>query len=376
MRCGFYELIRKQWRIYLVRAVILALLIWLVFPHHSLWIALVAVEALLWAVTFKTRAHESNIFRLTDDERLFEFVPSISYNYYYPARNIWGQDRVSHVVVGPLGLRVSEEGEQEPVSENRLLALGDSATLGEGVRFAEAYPKAMERALNTHLGRDGAVSVISAAVPGYNTAQAVASLPHLISEFKPRAVLLGVTLEDTLPWGRIEIGEDGEMRRLDAPFRHKVRENFKRLSYILYHISQVYRFVRIDEYTKSTFRDSYVGFRRWREAVGQMASLCRENQAMPIVVVVPGLWKLESGYPWKDIHARIRDVCEGEGIHVIDPLPAVEGYRSKSLWVHPTDVHANAEAHSILGQAIAAEIRPILENCLALDGHELKASEC
>jgi len=358
----------------------LAILIWWLGRHFYLWLALIAIEAFLWAITFKTRAHEPNIFQLTSDGRLFEFVPGISFRYYYPARNLWGRDRVTEVRVGPHGLREPMCGGVGSTAATRLLFVGDSATFGEGVSFLEAYPAIVVEELKSSLGGDG-FGVINAAVPGYNTCQAVASLPRLISQLAPAVVLLGVTMEDTLPWGRIEIGEDGEMRRLDAPFRHKVREYLKRLSYILYHLSQVYRFARIEEYTRCLFRQEFIGFRNWQEAVRRMASICRDAEVIPIVAIIPGLWKLESGYPWKGVHAIIRDSCESEGIFVADPLrdadmESLEGRRSKELWVHPTDLHPNAEAHGIIGRAIAAEIRPLLEKRLALDGRASEAGEC
>ncbi|MBN1592395.1 MAG: SGNH/GDSL hydrolase family protein [Candidatus Coatesbacteria bacterium] len=361
MRWGFKELIRNQWRVYIIRALVLVALIWLLYPFCWPWIALVALEVLLWAMTYKTRAHESSIFRLAGDERLFEFVPCIKYRYYYPALNLWGTDREVPVSVGSDGMRVPENGSRIISEENRLLVLGDSATFGEGVSFYEAYPFIMERALNRQLDAEEHFSVLNAAVPGYNTMQSVVALRKRIAQIKPAAVILGVTLEDTLPWGRIKIGDDGEMMRLDAPFRHRLRETLKRCSYILYHFSQVYRFLRIDDYTRSTFDDGFGGFRRWRQAIADMADICSKHGALAIVVIVPGLWKLESGYPWKDIHARIRSVCEGEGIYVIDPLSAVEGMKSKTLWIHPVDLHPNAEAHQLIGEAVARELGPILE---------------
>ncbi|MBN2209247.1 MAG: hypothetical protein JW759_08120 [Candidatus Coatesbacteria bacterium] len=380
LRFGLYELVRHQWRVYVVRALILTILIWQLGRHFHLWLALVAVEAFLWAITFKTRAHEPNIFRLTGDARLFEFVPGISFRYYYPARNLWGRDRAVEVRVGPQGLREPLSGGVDSTAATRILFIGDSATFGEGVSLHEAYPAVVVEELKSSLGGDG-FAFLNAAVPGYNTCQAVASLPRLISRFVPAFVLLGVTMEDSLPWGRIEIGEDGEMMRLDAPLRHKVREYLKSLSYVLYHLSQVYRFARIEEYTRSLFRQEFVGFRKWQEAVGRMASICRDAKVIPIVAIIPGLWKLESGYPWRDVHAIIRDSCESEGIFVADPLrdadtESLEGRPSKELWVHPTDPHPNAEAHGIIGRAIAAEIRPLLEKGLAWDGHASEASEC
>jgi len=360
LRFGARELVRDMWRIYIARGVILAALIVLSGARHYLWVSLIALEFILWAKTYKVRAHEANIFRLTADERLYELAPGITYGYYFPARNIYGKDWVRPVKIGPLGLRVPEEGEQAPLSRDGLLVVGDSATFGEGVPFRDAYPAVIERELNKDASCHEHISVINAGVPGYNTVQAVASLPRLLSTFSPKVVILAVTLEDTLVWGPIEIGRDGEMVRLNAPARQKPREWLKRLSYILYDLSQVYRFWRMEGYLRDLFSDDYIGYRAWMDAVHRMGALCRSSSAIPIVVIIPALLKLES-YVWRGVHARITDVCEDEGIYVIDPLPVVEGYRSRSLWVHPTDPHPSVETHGMIGREIASRLATFLD---------------
>ncbi|HUT04035.1 MAG TPA: GDSL-type esterase/lipase family protein [bacterium] len=356
LRRGFRDLVREMWRIYIVRGAALAGLIVVSGSRHYVWIAIVIMEFWIWAVGYKPRAHDSNIFRLTADERLFEFVPDISYRYYYSGRNAYGEDFVRPARVGPLGHRIPEDGTPGPLADLHLIIFGDSSVFGEGVSYGSAFASEIERRLNEDASLGRAVSVINAGVPGYNTMQSVAWMKRLVPAFSPSVILLCVSLDDTLLWGSIAIGKDGEMVRLDAPLRHKVRERLKEFSYILYHLSQVYRFIRVEDYLKGLFMDRYIGFNLWSGSVSEMASLCHEHDVVPVVVILPGLWKLDGGYPWRGVHSTIRSECEGHGVSVIDPLDALQGFKGRELWVHPADPHPNELAHRIIGQFVAGSL--------------------
>ena len=237
--------------------------------------------------------------------------------------------------------------------------VGASHILSSAEELAEATRM---RRLGAGHESGGEVRGHAAAVPGYNTMQSVAWMKRLISAFSPLAILLCVSLDDSLLWGRIAIGKDGEMVRLDAPLRHKVRERLKEFSYVLYYLSQIYRFIRVEDYLKGLFMDQYIGFNLWRESVSEMASLCCEHRVVPVVVILPGLWKLDRGYPWRGVHSAIRSECESQRISVIDPLEVLEGLRARELWVHRTDPHPNELAHKIIGQFVADRLVKTLRN--------------
>ena len=74
-----------------------------------------------------------------------------------------------------------------PAPEGAILCLGDSTTFGWGVEEAEAWPAR----LSALLGR----AVVNGGVPGYSTAQGVATLDHALS-LHPRAVLLAYLVRD------------------------------------------------------------------------------------------------------------------------------------------------------------------------------------
>jgi len=77
--------------------------------------------------------------------------------------------------------------------ELRILALGDSVTLGHQVTRDEAFPNRLEEMLATNLDRP--VQVINAGVQGYSTRQELVTFERSL-RFEPEIVLIGVCLND------------------------------------------------------------------------------------------------------------------------------------------------------------------------------------
>ena len=90
-----------------------------------------------------------------------------------------------------LGLREDRDYGTKPANTQRVLALGDSFTMGVGVESSDSFPKVLE-----HVLRDEAsgtqVEVINAGVPGYNTRQERAYLAAYGLALQPDLVLLNL----------------------------------------------------------------------------------------------------------------------------------------------------------------------------------------
>jgi hypothetical protein len=71
------------------------------------------------------------------------------------------------------------------------------------------------------------------------------------------------------------------------------------------------------------------------------------------LVIFPFMYKLDSDYPFAEIHDLVRSYAETLQIPVLDLLPSLSGHRYTDLWVHPSDPHPNHRAHSIVSHAMA-----------------------
>jgi len=91
------------------------------------------------------------------------------------------------------GLRGPEISYEKPPATFRILNLGDSVTMGWGVREEDTYGRRLESILNAS-GRGGLrFQVINAGVPGWNLENAQAYLQEEGSKYQPDLVLLDLT---------------------------------------------------------------------------------------------------------------------------------------------------------------------------------------
>jgi lysophospholipase L1-like esterase len=91
--------------------------------------------------------------------------------------------------INSLGLREDKEYERKAPGVYRILAIGDSFTMGVGVELEDTYLKVLERMLESR-GGGQAYEVINAGVPGYNTRQELTYLQEEGLKLAPDLVLL------------------------------------------------------------------------------------------------------------------------------------------------------------------------------------------
>ena len=98
------------------------------------------------------------------------------------------------VRVNALGLRGREVPLLPEAGVHRVLALGDSATFGEGLAEEDAFPVQLERELNARSSQRW--EVLNAGVQGYNTEGELGFLRTRGLAMRPEAVVVGFNLND------------------------------------------------------------------------------------------------------------------------------------------------------------------------------------
>jgi lysophospholipase L1-like esterase len=91
------------------------------------------------------------------------------------------------------GLRDRTHPTEKPPGRARLVALGDSVTLGAGIAPAEAYPQQLEALLR----REGRlVDVMNVGLWGWSTRQERLAYERIVRRYRPDRVILAVCLND------------------------------------------------------------------------------------------------------------------------------------------------------------------------------------
>lgn len=91
------------------------------------------------------------------------------------------------------GLRDRTHPLEKPPGTYRLVALGDSVTLGAGIEPAQAYPQVLERML---WGEGRRVEVMNVALWGWSTRQERLAYERIARRYHPDQILLAVCLND------------------------------------------------------------------------------------------------------------------------------------------------------------------------------------
>jgi hypothetical protein len=240
--------------------------------------------------------------------------------------------------VGGVAYRVSSIGTRgpEPSREKpavRILALGDSVTMGLGVAERDAWPARVEAELSE--GREG-VEVVNAAVLGWGIEQYVARLDELAPRLRPDVVLVGYFPND--PGGTESVVERPRLR-----------------SELLALVAERLRGASGGASATATYRALHAeGSPGWARTVRSSAALgarCRALDARCAVVLLPALD--EAPYPLAAEHARVAALAEEHGLSVLDLAPAIEGGDPRARWVAPDDAHPDRETHALYGTLVA-----------------------
>ena len=125
---------------------------------------------------------------IPDAEARFKHRPSVETN--------WSSDFENKpLIINSLGYHDTEFPIEKPPGELRVLAIGDSVTMGHGVRRDETFSHQLEGMLQGRLQGYTSVQVINAGVQGYSTREELAALRQAMV-LQPDLVLLGFCMND------------------------------------------------------------------------------------------------------------------------------------------------------------------------------------
>ncbi len=228
----------------------------------------------------------------------------------------------------------------------RIVAIGDSLTMGEGVWPEDAYPRALEVRLR-HSGY--CVEVYNLGVGGYGIRDVAAALDVVLAEHRPDAVIFGYYLNDiSRPAFDRWVSETLDARKTtvrESPFR-------------------VVNFVQ-EALWGWRFTKSYLAFvttvyqdvDRWQDLTHYLSLIRHRVEsagAVFHVVVFPDLNLADKrNYAFAPIHSRLAEFFHQQNIDFIDLTEAFRNYGAKRLKVHPVDAHPNEIAHRMVGEYLA-----------------------
>ena len=190
-------------------------------------------------------------------------------------------------------------------------------------------------------------------------------------ELSPDAIIYGMVLNDgdrdealAKRWPRLN---DWIMVRQEKP------SWLERHSYAFSYLSYRLEAWEVSRDTTAWYRSIYsdenrAGWMRTRAAWLRIEAKCRAQGISFGVALWPLLVGLEreGAYPFETVHTQIRRGVERSHLEFMDLLPALRGHDPPSLWVHPSDLHPNEIAQTLVAPALAEFARRLLGKPISL----------
>lgn len=252
-----------------------------------------------------------------------------------------------------LGFRDREHPVAKPPGVSRLLILGDSVSVGQGVRLREnTWPAKVDQ----HLQEAGLpIELLNFAVTGYNTQQEVWTLHDKGLAYDPDLVMVGYCLNDRKrsDGGILPTLLERE-KQAEGVLRHRAHPLFMHSG--LYRMAR-YRLAASQQPTPTIYGDTV------DESFELLAEMQAEHGFQVLLTVFPRFGKMLN-YRFPEEHARMEALAERLGFHYLDLLPAFQDCRRELVGKLAHDsYHPTAMGHGCAADEIS---RYVMEHQSAL----------
>ncbi len=272
-------------------------------------------------------------FHLFKDEH-FVFDPKL----------IW-RPKPSFGVFNAQGLRGPILSPRPELDELRIVAVGDSNTLGWGGEDGANWPRDLAERLAA-MGTP--VTLANAGVWGYSSAQGLARLEEVL-HYAPDIVLISFGANDAHRVAR----SDREFARSSQAVRSLTRwlTHFR--------LGQLVAAVAANGSDEHA-RTARVPLDKYRENLKDMVAMARDAGATPVFLTRPFVGAVDGPDKWKftafDYNATTAETAEHEGVLLVD----LYSYFKARDELFSDESHFTDEGHRLAGEVVAGHLVPAL----------------
>ncbi len=325
-------------------------------------LAIVALEVVFRIAGIKAQYYEphSHEFIIEEDgprmaSRIGAVPLAVHRTYYHTnPRNYFGPKTEVDHILNSAGWRDVEHTIVKPPDTYRILGLGDSYLMGQGVHSEDVFFRQLEQLLN-QADLPSQVETISTGVSGKNTVDQVQLLEERGLAYDPDLVIVNFVPND--------VEQDLDSEEPIVEFYRQYTQLTQRPDFLSQY-SYLWSWVRqrlqkqfiAQKYVKESIASFDRNSQKWnvcRDALLKIVQICRDRNIPVMVVIFPFFHELNGDYPFQSIHDRVNEFCREHGVPVLDLRESYREFSGPELWVHPTDQHPNEIAHKIAAEAMA-----------------------
>jgi lysophospholipase L1-like esterase len=252
-------------------------------------------------------------------------------------------------------LRDREYSQKKQEGVFRIVCLGDSVTLGWGVRLEDTFVKKLERLLNA-TASSSKFEVINAGVGGYNTVQEVSFFRSEVQQLDEiDLVLLFFTVNDAQnrlePCPAAKAESKDRIRNVSHVLREILNRRLPTISGIIVYLTHP----KVD-YQSDYLPPNDEGWQRSKGALRSLKSLSRKNGAKFVVFMIPAMQNLKENYQFGTIHTKLNQFSIEEKIPFFDLYAYFEGKNDSEVRISLIDGHPNESAHDLIARSVKKEL--------------------
>jgi len=285
-----------------------------------------------------------------------------------PDQHAFTHDKL--VITNSIGIRESEHTLWPTPGTNRILALGDSQTFGNGLELSDTWPKQLETELN-QLNNNLQFEVINSGIPGSDTWQHEIILERMISNYHPDIVILAFYVNDVVkrftPNPSIHESGDEFKYRVIYTIKQSVllltlREAFQTIRQIL---SPTVAYLRQQALLNG--EDGYDIQEAWRqveESISAMKMLTDNNNISFMIASLPRRDQIDGRLSWNAYNNNIQAIAEQYDIpfaSMLEPLQQAYKIHKRELFI-PWDGHNSKIANKFIAQKMSNILGSTVQN--------------
>jgi hypothetical protein len=270
---------------------------------------------------------------------IYPYKPNGKLVYTYPdnPRGYFNQKNEVSGTINAKGFRGPDLAFEKPNGITRIAFLGDSFTLGMGVKDNDTLPASFERAIQSKYPN---TQVLNFGISATSTKEQIKLLEEYVIKFKPDVVVIVVFLNDANRTGTINFISRPKMLA-------QVRKNSFFINALIDSVEKPIRYQEMIRHYQDGYVEGSPGWEAIKTALSKGKTLSEKQKFQLVVAVYPVLFQLDDKYPFRHIHKTIEDYCSSFKIPFFDLFDGFIGKNASQLWVHKTDQHPNEIAQRI-----------------------------
>jgi lysophospholipase L1-like esterase len=276
---------------------------------------------------------------------IYAYKPNGKLLYHYPdnPRGYFSEENEVSGTINAKGFRGPDKAFEKTNGTVRIAFLGDSFTLGVGVKDNDTLPASFEHVIKSKYPN---TEVLNFGISASSTIRQIKLIEEYVIKFEPDIVVIVLFLNDANLMGTYNF--------LSRP---KVLARVRKYSFFINAFvgrsEKYFLHKKMIRYYKDSYIEGSSGWEAVKTALRKGQSLSEKNDFQFIVALYPILFQLDDRHSFRNIHRIIEDYCASLKIPFVDLLNGFIGKKHSELWVHPVDHHPNEVAHRIAGAELS-----------------------